>query len=39
LTERGLSAVEVASITGHRDLKMVLRYSHMNTTTLSQKLA
>lgn len=39
LTERGLSAVEVASITGHRDLKMLLRYSHMNVTSLSQKLA
>lgn len=39
LVERGLSPVEVASITGHRDLKMLLRYSHLNAQELARKLA
>jgi integrase len=38
LCERGLSPVEVASITGHRNLGMLLRYAHMRPENLVQKL-
>ena len=38
LHERGLSTVEVASISGHRTLACLARYSHMKAETLAQKL-
>ena len=36
--ERGLTVPEVASISGHRDLKMLMRYAHADTTRLAKKL-
>ncbi len=38
LFERGLSMMEVASITGHKDLRMLRRYTHLRTQDLIQKL-
>lgn len=35
---KGLSVMEVQSITGHRDLKMLLRYTHINADSLASKL-
>ena len=36
--ERGLSIMEVASITGHKDLRMLRRYTHLNPDALADKL-
>jgi integrase len=36
--EMGLTVPEVASISGHRDVRMLLRYAHANTSTLQAKL-
>lgn len=38
LHEKGLSTVEVASISGHRTLACLARYSHMKAETLARKL-
>jgi len=38
LHELGLSTVEVASISGHRTLSCLARYSHMKAETLARKL-
>lgn len=38
LHERGLSTVEVASISGHKTLACLGRYSHMKAETLARKL-
>jgi integrase len=37
--EIGLTVPEVASISGHRDMKMLMRYAHADTTRLAKKLA
>lgn len=40
LFERGIfGTMEVASITGHKTLQMLSRYTHMNATLLADKLA
>lgn len=39
LHEQGLSTVEVASISGHKTLACLARYSHMNVERLAAKLA
>lgn len=36
--EIGLNVMEVASITGHKDLKMLQRYTHLRAEDLAQKL-
>ncbi|MGH8592411.1 MAG: site-specific integrase [Gammaproteobacteria bacterium] len=36
--ERGLNIMEVASITGHRDLRMLRRYTHLKAEDLARKL-
>lgn len=36
--EMGLTVPEVASISGHRDMKMLMRYAHADTTKLARKL-
>ena len=36
--ERGLNVMEVASITGHKDLRMLLRYTHLRAEDLAEKL-
>ncbi len=36
--EMGLTVPEVASISGHRDMKMLMRYAHADTTRLAKKL-
>lgn len=38
LFERGLDVMEVATITGHRDLKMLRRYTHLSAKSLVAKL-
>lgn len=38
LFERGLTAPEVASISGHRDMRMLFRYAHANQAALRAKL-
>lgn len=38
LFERGLSIMEVASITGHKDLRMLRRYTHLRAEELVDKL-
>jgi integrase len=38
LFERGLNIMEVASITGHEDLKMLKRYTHLRAEDLVGKL-
>ena len=39
LHERGLSTVEVASISGHKTLACLARYTHMKVELLAEKLA
>lgn len=39
LHERGLSTVEVASISGHKTLACLARYTHMKVERLAEKLA
>ncbi len=38
LFEMGLTAPEVASISGHRDLRMLMRYAHANQHLVRQKM-
>jgi integrase len=37
--EMGLSTVELAAISGHRDLRMLARYTHIQPSALARKLA
>ncbi|WP_404933717.1 site-specific integrase [Nitratireductor sp. L15S-10] len=37
--ERGLTVPEVASISGHRDIRMLLRYAHASSDVVQLKLA
>lgn len=37
--ERGLSVAEVAFISGHKDPRMLMRYSHPNAEDVALKLA
>lgn len=36
--ERGLNVIEVAAISGHRELKMLQRYTHLRAADLCQRL-
>ena len=36
--ERGLSIAEVATISGHKDPRMLFRYTHLNATAIARKL-
>jgi len=36
--EVGLSLVEVATISGHKDPKMLFRYTHLKASDISKKL-
>jgi site-specific recombinase XerD len=36
--EKGLNVMEVASITGHKDLRMLQRYTHLRAEDLALKL-
>jgi integrase len=38
LFEKGLNIMEVASITGHKDLRMLRRYTHLRPEDLAMKL-
>ncbi len=38
LFEKGLNIMEVSSITGHRDLQMLRRYTHLRAEDLAKKL-
>jgi integrase len=38
LFEKGLNMIEVSSISGHKDLSMLKRYTHINPTSLLGKL-
>lgn len=38
LFEKGFNIMEVASITGHEDLKMLKRYTHMDAQRLAERL-
>ena len=38
LFERGLNIMEVATITGHKDLRMLRRYTHLRAEDLARKL-
>jgi integrase len=38
LFEKGLNVMEVSSISGHKDLSMLKRYTHINPSTLLAKL-
>ena len=38
LFEKGLNIMEVASITGHKDLRMLRRYTHLKAEELAKKL-
>ncbi len=37
--ELGLSTVELSAISGHRDPRMLLRYTHLRAVDLARKLA
>ncbi len=39
LFEKGLNIMEVASITGHKDLRMLRRYTHLKAEDLAKKLS
>ncbi|MCP3881843.1 MAG: site-specific integrase, partial [Sulfitobacter sp.] len=39
LFENGLNIMEVASITGHKDLRMLRRYTHLKAEDLAKKLS
>jgi integrase len=39
LAEHGLSTLELASISGHKSLQMLARYTHIKAEGLAQKLA
>lgn len=36
--EKGFNIMEVASITGHKDLRMLRRYTHLNPSELAERL-
>lgn len=36
--EKGLSQIEVAAITGHKDIRMLQRYTHLQVKDLATKL-
>jgi len=36
--EKGLNVMEVASVTGHKTLQMLKRYTHLNVTDLATRL-
>ena len=36
--EKGLNVMEVAAITGHKDLRMLQRYTHLRAEDLARKL-
>ena len=38
LFEKGLAVMDVASITGHQDVRMLRRYTHLNVGDLAKKL-
>jgi integrase len=38
LFEKGRKIMEVASITGHKDLRMLRRYTHLTAEDLARKL-
>ena len=38
LFEKGLNPVEVASITGHKDTRMLMRYTHLRAEDLVNRL-
>ena len=38
LLEKGLNPVEVATITGHKDPRMLMRYTHLRAEDLVRKL-
>ena len=38
LFEKGLNLVEVATITGHKDTKMLMRYTHLRAEDLVGRL-
>lgn len=38
LFEKGLQVMEVATITGHKDLRMLMRYTHLFPSDLARKL-
>lgn len=38
LFEKGLNVVEAASVTGHKDTRMLLRYTHLDASKLADKL-
>lgn len=38
LVEKGLEILEVATITGHKDLRMLKRYTHLKAENLARKL-
>ncbi|WP_081668601.1 site-specific integrase [Sphingomonas phyllosphaerae] len=37
--ELGLTTVELAAISGHRDMRMLMRYTHLNPIDLAKRLA
>lgn len=39
LFEQGFTMMEVSSITGHKDLRMLKRYTHMNAAALAERMA
>ena len=39
LFEKGLNPVEVATITGHKDTKMLMRYTHLRAEDLVGRVA
>jgi len=38
LFEKGLHPIEVASISGHKDMRMLQRYTHLEASKLAEKL-
>jgi hypothetical protein len=38
LGEKGLNPVEVATITGHKDPRMLMRYTHLRAEDLARKV-
>ena len=36
--EKGLNVMEVATITGHKDLRMLQRYTHLRASDIATKL-
>ena len=38
LFEKGLNVIEVSTVSGHRDLKMLKRYSHLRASDIVARL-